>query len=67
MKIYHKIVQSKKIQQFMNNSVLMNWNDLNKSILVLLLGGAAHITWICWYLYFSEGVQNSVSVNLTRF
>ena len=54
MKIYHKIVQSKKIQQFMNNSVLMNWNDLNKSILVLLLGGAAHITWICWYLYFSQ-------------
>lgn len=34
----------------MNNSVLMNWSNLNKSMLVLFLGGIDHILWIVWYL-----------------
>lgn len=37
----------------MNNSVMMNWSNLNKSILVLILGGLAHILWIMWFLYSS--------------
>lgn len=51
MKLFHKIYHSEQVQQFMNNSVLMNWSTLNKSILILALGGIDHILWIGWYLY----------------
>lgn len=34
----------------MTESVMMNWNNLNKCILILVLGGLAHITWIILYL-----------------
>jgi diguanylate cyclase (GGDEF)-like protein len=37
-------------QTFMSNSVLMNWSNLNKSILVLFLGAFGHMMWAGWYL-----------------
>lgn len=51
MKLFQKIVDSGQVQQFMNNSVLMNWSNLNKSILILTLGGIDHILWVIWYVY----------------
>lgn len=35
----------------MTESVMMNWNNINKCILILVLSGLAHITWIIWYLF----------------
>ena len=37
-------------QTFMSNSVLMNWSNLNKTILVLFLGAFGHLMWAGWYL-----------------
>ena len=54
MNFYQRIIKSEALKHFMNNSVLMNWNDLNKSILMLLLGGVAHILWIIWYVVLSR-------------
>lgn len=60
MNFYRRLIASSSYQYFMNNSVLMNWNNLNKSILVLLLGGTAHLLWITWYssLYHSESFNH---------
>lgn len=35
---------------FMANSVLMNWSNLNKGILILCLGAFGHLMWAAWYL-----------------
>ena len=54
MKFLRKLIHSGPVQSFMNNSVLMNWSNLNKSILVLFLGGIDHILWIIWFSIFSS-------------
>lgn len=50
MALLKKTIHHAAVQSFMNDSVLMNWSNLNKSILVLVLGGLDHILWIAWYL-----------------
>jgi diguanylate cyclase (GGDEF)-like protein len=51
MKWFSKLFQRETYQNFMAESVLMNWNQLNKSILVLVLGAFGHIMWTGWYLF----------------
>lgn len=67
MKLTQYRLNFQKLHQFMNNSVLMNWSSLNKSILILALGGLDHILWIVWYLYCSLSPAMSVWFNLDYF
>ncbi len=51
LRLFNRIFRPYTLHSFMNQSVLMNWSNLNKCILVMVLGGLAHITWIAWYLF----------------
>ncbi len=51
MRLLNRILHQHTVRHFMKNSVLMNWSNLNKSILMLVLGGVAHVLWIAWYLF----------------
>lgn len=69
MKLLTQIIHSSPVQQFMNNSVLMNWSNLNKSMLVLFLGGIDHILWIAWYLgcSFTPSLQHWLNPDYFNF
>lgn len=51
MSLLNRIIHPSTIHYFMKNSVLMNWSNLNKSILMLVLGGLDHVLWIAWYIF----------------
>ena len=51
MKWLSNVLDHPRYQHFMSNSVLLNWSNTNKSILVLVLGAMGHLMWIAWYLY----------------
>lgn len=53
----------------MKNSVLMNWSNLNKSIVVLTAGSLAHLLWLLWYLYasLSPSLQHWMNLNYFHF
>ena len=40
-----------KIKEFLNGSVLLNWDSLSKSNFVMFLGALTYILWIIWYLF----------------
>ena len=40
-----------KIKEFLNGSVLLNWDSLSKSNFVMILGALTYIIWIIWYLF----------------
>jgi diguanylate cyclase (GGDEF)-like protein len=43
------ILEKHKITKFLiENEAIMNWNILQKCILMLILGAAVHVTWIIW-------------------
>lgn len=42
---------TEKTRRFMNESVIINWSNTNKSILILLLGGLDHLLWLFWCIY----------------
>lgn len=54
MKLNPKFFQSLSpqniIKYFVEDEVVMNWNVLKKSILILCLGAAIHAVWIIWKL-----------------
>lgn len=54
MSLLNQIIHPNTIHYFMKNSVLMNWSNLNKSILMLVLGGIDHALWIAWYVFSSS-------------
>lgn len=51
MRLLNRIIHPSTVRHFMKNSVLMNWSNLNKSILMLVLGGVDHVLWIAWYVF----------------
>lgn len=57
------------LRNFMNNSVLMNWSMLNKTILILVLGGLDHLLWLGWYgfSYFSNDWNEFINVEYFPF
>ncbi len=40
-----------KIQRFMSESVIVNWSNVSKGVLVLVLGALDHILWLAWYWF----------------
>ena len=43
------VLEKHKITKFLiENEAIMNWNILQKCILMLILGAAVHVTWIIW-------------------
>ncbi len=42
---------TEKTHRFMNESVIMNWSNINKAILILVLGALDHILWFFWCMY----------------
>ena len=52
-------------QYFMRESVLMNWSNISKSILVLLLAGIDQILWLLWCLYAFSSPELHQWLNLT--
>lgn len=69
MRLLSKIIHPSTVRHFMNNSVLMNWSNLNKSILMLLLGGIDHILWIGWYIFCirTPSLQHWMNLDYTNF
>lgn len=69
MNILKQYIHSAPVQKFMNNSVLMNWSNLNKSMLVLFLGGIDHILWIIWYVWcvYSPSIHHWFNLEYFNF
>lgn len=67
MRLLNKILHPSTVRQFMKNSVLMNWSNLNKSIVVLIAGSLAHLLWSFWYLYVSLSPSLKHWMNLSYF
>lgn len=40
-----------RIRSFMHNNVIMQWDNVSKSILVMLLGGFDFLIWLIWLVY----------------
>ena len=69
MALLKRMINQAAVQKFMNDSVLMNWSNLNKTILVLVLGGLDHILCISWYLacYQSPKFQKWIDQDYYNF
>lgn len=50
MKWHKTLLKPGAYQTFMSDSVLMNWDQSKKSILVLVLGAFGHVMWTAWYM-----------------
>ena len=68
MKWYHQIAKMIRYQHFMQNSVLMNWSPINKSLLVLVLGALGHCLWVFWYFtsFYVESFRQWLNPDLYR-
>ncbi|WP_228140701.1 GGDEF domain-containing protein [Acinetobacter sp. TGL-Y2] len=67
MSLPNRIIHPSTIHYFMKNSVLMNWSNLNKSILMLVLGGLDHLLWIAWYIFCTSTPAFQQWMNLDYF
>ena len=50
-RLFQDMSRQKLIQYVMEEEVIMNWDVLKKSILILTLGAAIHVVWIVWKLF----------------
>lgn len=68
MKWYHQFLKVIRYQHFMQNSVLMNWSPINKSLLVLVLGALGHCFWVFWYFssFYIEHFRQWLNPDLYR-
>ena len=41
----------KNVNEFMNSSVLINWDNLTKCSLVMVLGAMTYMLWVIWYVF----------------
>jgi diguanylate cyclase (GGDEF)-like protein len=49
--IFQDLSRQKIIKYLVEDEVIMSWNVLKKSILILGLGAAIHVVWIIWKLF----------------
>lgn len=61
---FYLVNLTEKAHRFMNESVIMSWNNINKTILVLVLGGFDHLLWVFWciYSYMHPSLQKWINV-----
>ena len=57
MALLRRMINQAAVQKFMNDSVLMNWSNLNKTILALILGALDHILCLGWYFVCYQSLQ----------
>lgn len=57
MSRFNALFQHLGYNAFMQESVLMNWSTLNKSILILALGMLGHLMWAGWYVFAFSNVE----------
>lgn len=50
-RLFQDMSREKIIQYVMEEEVIMNWDVLKKSIMILALGAAIHVVWIVWKLF----------------
>ena len=60
-----KFLNKQAIEEFLYNSDIMNWTNLNKSILILALGGIDFSLWLFWCLftYYTPSLQHWINVD----
>lgn len=64
---FYLVNLTEKVHRFMNESVIMSWNNINKTILVLVLGGFDHLLWVFWCLYSYTNPSLQKWVNFENF
>ena len=41
----------KSIENFMHSSVIMQWDNISKTMLILAMGGLDFLVWLLWLVY----------------
>lgn len=63
------VLNLEKIQFFLHTNIIMNWSNLDKCTLILVLGCCQHLLWIVWklFIFYTPSLWQWVNIPLLEF